>query len=166
MSAVPHPQNVSIRRATRADIPAIVALVNRAFAVELFFLNGDRTNLADVAQRFELGDFLLAESPEGHLVGCVYFEKRNERAYFGMLSVDPARKRTGLGRLLIETVEAHARKHGCVAMDITVVNLRTELPPYYRRFGYEISGELPPPEPMRARSKVPCHLVRMSKSLV
>lgn len=165
MSAVPRPQNVSIRLATRADIPSVVSLVNRAFEVELFFLNGDRTNTDNVTEMMVKGEYLLAESPEGHIVGCVYFEKRGERAYFGMLSVEPALKGVGLGRLLIETVENHARKHGCVAMDITVVNLRTELPPYYRRFGYEISGELPPPELMVARSKVPCHLVRMSKSL-
>ncbi|HEU5400431.1 MAG TPA: GNAT family N-acetyltransferase, partial [Terriglobales bacterium] len=149
-----------------ADIPAIVSLVNRAFEVELFFLNGDRTNVENVTEMMTKGEYLLAETPDGNLVGAVYFENRGERAYFGMLSVEPRLKGTGLGRLLIETVEAHARKQGCVAMDITVVNLRTELPPYYRRFGYEISGELPPPEPMRVRSKIPCHLVRLSKSLL
>lgn len=165
MSAVPRP-HVQIRLATRDDIPGIVSLVNRAFEVELFFLNGDRTSVENVTEMMAKGEYLLAESPDGYLVGTVYFEKRGERAYFGMLSIEPALKGTGLGRLLIETVEDHARKQGCLAMDITVVNLRTELPPYYRRFGYEISGELPPPEPMRARSKVPCHLVKMSKSLV
>ncbi len=164
MSAVPKP-NVQIRLATPDDIPAIVSLVNRAFKVELFFLNGDRTNVENVTEMMEKGEYLLAESAEGKLVGIVYFEKRGERAYFGMLSIEPALKGIGLGRLLIETVEDHARKQGCIGMDITVVNLRTELPPYYRRFGYEVSGELPPPEPMRVRSKVPCHLVRMSKSL-
>ena len=165
MSAVPRPENVSIRVATPADIPAIVSLVNRAFEVELFFLNGDRTSRENVTEMMAKGEYLLAES-EGHMVGTVYFEKRGDRAYFGMLSVEPSLKGIGLGRLLIETVEEHARKQGCQAMDITVVNLRTELPPYYGRFGYEISGELPPPEHMRTRSKVPCHLVRMSKSLL
>lgn len=165
MSAVFHPQNVTVRMATRDDVPAIVSLVNRAFEVELFFLNGDRTSVENVTEMMAKGVYLLGES-DGLLLGCVYFEKRGDRAYFGMLSVEPALKGSGLGRLLIETVEDHARKQGCLAMDITVVNLRTELPPYYRRFGYEISGELPPPELMRARSKMPCHLVRMSKSLV
>lgn len=165
MSAVRRPENVSVRLATHADIPAIVSLVNRAFEVELFFLNGDRTSVENVTEMMGRGEYFLAETPERHLVGTVYFEKRGDRAYFGMLSIEPALQGTGFGRRLIETVEAHARKQGCIAMDITVVNLRTELPPYYRRFGYETSGELPPPEPMRARSKVPCHLVRMSKSL-
>ena len=163
MSAAPQPSNVSIRLATRDDIPAIVSLVNLAFQIESFFLMHDRTNVDQVSQMFEKGEYLLAETSERSLLGVVYFEKQAERAYFGMLSVDPARKGTGLGRLLIETVEEHGRAKGCVAMDITVVNLRTELPPYYRRFGYEISGTLPPPEAMRSRS--PCHLLRMSKSL-
>jgi predicted N-acetyltransferase YhbS len=164
MSAAAQPTNVSIRLATGADIAAIVSIVNLAFQVEAFFLLHERTNVDQVTEMFAKGEYLLAESGDGKLVGCVYFEKRGERAYFGMLSIDPARKGTGLGRLLIETVEEHARQKGCIAMDITVVNLRTELPPYYRKFGYEVSGRLPPPEAMRSR--IPCHLIRMSKPLV
>jgi predicted N-acetyltransferase YhbS len=162
MSAVPQPSNIRIRLATHEDIPTVVAIVNRAFQVESFFLMHDRTDVENVTEMFEKGAYLLAER-EGQILGSVYFEKRGERAYFGMLSVEPEIKGQGLGRVLIDAVEDHARKQGCVAMDITVVNLRTELPPFYRRFGYEITGELPPPE--RMRSRIPCHLVKMSKSL-
>ena len=163
MPAVPQPSNIHIRRATREDIPTIVAIVNRAFQVESFFLMHDRTNVDQVSEMFDKGEYLLAETSDHQIAGCVYFEKREDRAYFGMLSVEPERKGSGLGRFLIETVENHAREQGCIAMDITVVNLRTELPPYYRRFGYEISGELPPPAAMRSR--IPCHLIKMSKPL-
>lgn len=162
MSAAAQPSQVQIRLATRDDIPTIVAIVNRAFQVEAFFLMHDRTNEENVTEMFEKGAYLLAER-EGRVLGAVYFEKREERAYFGMLSVEPETKGQGIGRILIDAVEDHARKQGCVAMDITVVNLRTELPPFYRRFGYEISGELPPPE--RMRSRIPCHLIKMSKNL-
>jgi predicted N-acetyltransferase YhbS len=162
MSAVPQPSNVQIRLATPKDIPTIVAIVNRAFQVESFFLMHDRTDEANVIEMFEKGAYLIAER-EGRVLGTVYFENRGERAYFGMLSVEPDTKGQGIGRILIDAVEDHARKQGCVAMDITVVNLRTELPPFYRRFGYEISGELPPPE--RMRSRIPCHLIKMSKDL-
>ncbi len=158
----PSVSSIQIRLATRDDIPMIVAIVNRAFQVESFFLMHDRTNIENVTEMFEKGEYLLAVR-DGQTVGVVYFEKRDERAYFGMLSVEPELKGQGLGRLLIERVERHARERGCVAMDITVVNLRTELPPFYRSFGYEISGELPPPE--RMRSRIPCHLIRMSKAL-
>lgn len=162
MSAVPQPSKIQLRFATADDIPTIVAIVNRAFQVESFFLMHERTNVENVTEMFQKGEYLLAEL-DGQTAGCVYFEKRGERAYFGMLSVEPDRKGSGLGKFLIDAVENHAREEGCVAMDITVVNLRTELPPFYRRFGYEISGELPPPE--RMRSRIPCHLIKMSKSL-
>ena len=160
--SVPIVANIHVRLATRDDIPTIVAIVNRAFQVESFFLMHDRTNIENVTEMFDKGEYLLAVR-DGQVLGVVYFEKRDERAYFGMLSVEPELKGQGLGRLLIDSVERHARQRGCVAMDITVVNLRTELPPYYRGFGYEISGELPPPE--RMRSRIPCHLIRMSKAL-
>jgi predicted N-acetyltransferase YhbS len=162
MSAVPQPSKIRVRLATRKDIPIIVAIVNRAFQVESFFLMHDRTDVENVTEMFEKGAYLLAERA-GQILGAVYFEKRGERAYFGMLSVEPETKGQGLGRLLIDAVEEHARDQGCVAMDITVVNLRTELPPFYRRFGYEITGEMPPPE--RMRSRIPCYLIKMSKSL-
>lgn len=162
MPAVPQPAEIQVRLATREDIPAIVAVVNRAFQVEAFFLMHDRTDVANVTEMFGKGAYLVAER-NGEMLGTVYFEKRGERAYFGMLSVEPELKGQGIGRILIDAVEDHARRQGCVAMDITVVNLRTELPPFYRRFGYEISGELPAPE--RMRSRIPCHLIQMSKSL-
>ena len=57
-----------------------------------------------------------------------------------MLSIAPAWQRQGLGRRLIDAVEARARERGCRVMDIHIVNLREELPPYYRRFGYAETG--------------------------
>jgi N-acetylglutamate synthase-like GNAT family acetyltransferase len=161
MSAAAQASQIQLRLATEADIPKIVALVNRAFQVEAFFLMNERTDVANVTEMFQKGEFLLAEI-EGQMLGCVYLEKRGDRAYFGMLSVEPNRKGFGLGRFLIDAVEERARLQGCVAMDITVVNLRTELPPFYQKFGYEISGELPA---THMRSRIPCHLIQMSKSL-
>jgi len=46
-------------------------------------------------------------------------------------------------------------------MDLTVVNLRTELPAMYHRLGYRENGI----EPFPVASKLPCHLVRMTKPL-
>jgi len=109
MSAAPQPADVSIRLATRNDIPAIVEIVNRAFQVEAFFLMHDRTNVENVTEMFEKGTYLIAERA-GKMLGTVYFEKRGERAYFGMLSVEPELKGQGVGRVLIDAVEAHARQ--------------------------------------------------------
>ena len=79
---------MEIRVATRSDIPQIVDLVNVAFRLaEGFFVEGDRTNPAQIEAMFQTGTFLLADV-SGELAACVYLELRGERAYFGLLSVD------------------------------------------------------------------------------
>ncbi len=75
----------------------------------------------------------------------VYVVIHGETGYFGMLSIDPARQGHGLGRQLIAAAEAHCRNAGCRQMELEVVNLRTELPPFYRRFGYAESVTRPFP---------------------
>jgi GNAT superfamily N-acetyltransferase len=158
------PRAVRIRRANLSDVDAIVKLVNAAFRVERFFIDGDRTDAAHIAHRFQTGRFLVAEDESGQLAASVYIEIRGERGYFGLLAVDPARQRSGLGRLLVEAAEQECRDAGCHIMDLQIVNLRTELPPYYRRLGYAESGEMP--FAAEATPKLPCHFVRMSKELL
>jgi len=93
----------------------------------------------------------------------VYVEIREDRGYFGLLAVAPERQKAGLGSRLIAMAEEECRAAGCSFMDLTVVNLRKQLPSYYSKFGYVESGV--EPFPAAARAKMPCHLVRMSKRL-
>jgi N-acetylglutamate synthase-like GNAT family acetyltransferase len=151
------------RTADLADAENIARLVNAAFRVERFFIDADRTNPDKVRELLAKGKFLLVEEA-GALIGCVYVELRGERGYFGLLAVDPARQRTGMGRNLVDAAEGHCRAAGCLFMDLTTVNLRKELPAYYRRFGYVENGTLPFPAD-QFPPKMPCHLVRMSKPL-
>ena len=44
-----------LREASTADLDAIVGLINRAFAVERFFKNGDRTDAEMVRQNLKEG---------------------------------------------------------------------------------------------------------------
>lgn len=151
-----------MRFAEAADIEAIAALVNAAFRPERFFIDADRTNPQQVAALLRKGKFILLFEGEVQ-VGCVYAELREDRGYFGLLAVDPRRQRSGLGGQLIAAAEDYCRKTGCRFMDLTFVNLRPELPGYYRRFGYLENGVLPfPPDQIPNQ---PVHLVRMSKTL-
>ena len=138
-------------------------MINAAFgSAERFFVEGDRIDAETVRGLFSKGKFLLAEDGAG-LAGCVYVEVRGERGYLGLLSVEPARQRAGLGRRLTKTAEDTLRDAGCRAVDLAVVNLRAELVPFYRRLGYKETGTGPfPPE---KRTKLPCHFVTMSKGL-
>ena len=50
-------------------------------------------------------------------------------------------------------------------MDITVVNLRTELPPFYRKLGYVENGTEPVRPEMVPRLLQPAHFIKMTKPL-
>ncbi|HEV7502164.1 MAG TPA: GNAT family N-acetyltransferase [Vicinamibacteria bacterium] len=152
----------AVRAAAPEEADALAALINAAFAVERFFIDGDRTSAAEVRALMGKGAFLVSEA-QGALSGCVYVERRGARGYFGLLAVDPARKGTGLGRALVAAAEDRFRGQGCEAADISVVDLRQELPPFYRRLGYVETGTAPFPSDGKATR--PCHFILMSKPL-
>ena len=152
-----------IRPSRSDEADTVAALITLAYRVEAFFVTGDRTDAADVRRWMQRGEFLVLEDPPGVLAGCVYVEVRNERGYFGMLSVDPARQGHGFGRALVEAAEARCQAAGCHEMEIEVVNLRTELPPFYRRLGYGEGGTRPFPSDERMTR--PAHFIVMTKSL-
>ena len=80
---------MNIRFAEESDLPALIALINRAFKVEAFFIVRDRLIPEEARVFFQKGRFLLAED-SGALAGVVYVELRGERSYLGLLSVDPS----------------------------------------------------------------------------
>jgi len=154
-------RDIRLRNAQPSDAGAIAALVNQAFSVERFFVAGDRTDEGEVLRLMERGGFLCAEVEE-ELVGCLYLEVRGPRGYFGMLSVSPSRQKAGIGRLLVERTEAFFRDAGCEAVDIKIVHLRSELPPYYQALGYSEIGTEPFVDDSLTQA---AHFVLMSKPL-
>jgi ribosomal protein S18 acetylase RimI-like enzyme len=154
---------MSIREAGPQDAEAIAALVNRAYEVEMFFVAGDRTSADRVRAALAAGVFLVDTDSGGELAACVHTSMDGARAHFGMLAVHPAQQGRGRGRTLIAEVERRARTHGAVAMDIEVVNLRTDLVTFYERLGYRAVGTRPyEHRPVRQ----PCHFICMTKPLV
>ena len=161
-------QPVQIRTADPSDAGQIMAVINSAFRVaEEFFCFEDRITLEEVERLFTTGTFLVAEAPargDRVLAGCVYVElKDGDRSYLGLLSVDPAQQQAGLGSLLMTEAEKHCRELGARFMDIWIVNLRTELTPFYHRRGYSETGTLP--FPADVQTKEPCHFITMAKTL-
>jgi N-acetylglutamate synthase-like GNAT family acetyltransferase len=155
---------VDIRFAEESDLPALTALINKAFQVEAFFIVRDRLMPEETRQYFQKGRFLIAEE-NNTLAGVVYVELRGDRSYLGLLSVDPDRQKSGLGRRLTAAAEEFAREMGAHHMDITVVNLRTELPPFYRKLGYTDNGTEPVRPEMIPRLLQAAHFIKMAKPL-
>jgi predicted N-acetyltransferase YhbS len=154
---------MEIRLATEGDFDAVLHLTNQAFEVERFFKAGDRLDAPMLQGYFKRGIFLLEEE-DGQLAGSVFVELKDDRAYLGLLSVNPARQKSGIGRRLTAAAEEFARESGAHFMDITVVNLRTELPPIYEKLGYKITGTTPFPDAQMPITQ-PCHFICMTKEL-
>jgi N-acetylglutamate synthase-like GNAT family acetyltransferase len=151
-----------LRIAEPDDVDALTRVINAAFSVERFFIEGDRIQADTVHKLMGTGQFLIAQDESG-LAACVYVEPRGDRAYLGLLSVDPSRQRSGLGSRLVAAAEKHARASGIQNMDLRIINLRMELPEFYARRGYVTTGTSPlSPE---VQTKQPCHFINMTKPL-
>lgn len=153
--------SASVRVARPDDTDTVVAIVNEAYRVEAFFVAGDRVGAAEITQLIAAGEILVAEDAQG-IVACVHVSVHEGRGYFGMLAAASRARGRGLGRVLIAAAESRARAAGAHHMDIKVVNLRTELFPFYERLGYVAIGT----EPYEHRAVLqPCHFVLMEKRL-
>jgi len=154
---------ISVRRARPADASALAELVNRAYAVEGFFVDGNRTTADEIAKLVTRGTFLvLARGPL--LAAAVYVEtnQRGDAGYIGMLSVEPALQGMGLGTRLVRIAEAMCEAMGAVSVRLRIVNLREELGRWYRGLGYREVGTFPyDHRPV----KQACHFVEMHKGL-
>ena len=158
-SIVPAELAISVRRATAADAAAVADLVNQAYAVEVFFVDGNRTNAGEVAEMMTRGAFVVLEH-KGGLAAAVFVEASG--GYIGMLSVLPEMQKHGLGKRLVRIAEAMCEAAGCDTAHLQIVNLREELARWYRSLGYVETGT----KPFEHRAlKQPCHFVVMRKSL-
>ena len=143
---------------------AIAGVINRAFAVEHWFVEGDRIAATDV---FRLAgtssaQFFVVRNGAA-LIGCVFADVRSASVgYIGLLAVEPTRSGGGVGTRLMQRAEEHLRDRGCRTAEITVVDLRTDLMPFYARRGYRPTGVT---QTFPRAAKVPCCLVEMTRTL-
>jgi GNAT superfamily N-acetyltransferase len=152
---------VTVRLAGAHDAAALAPLINRAYEIEQFFVDGERTNQREVEELQRTGRFLLLDGRDGP-VAAVYVQTEGAAARIQMLSVLPELQGRGLGTRLVAVAEALCAALGCSSVGLQIVNLREELGPWYRRRGYRQTRT----SPYGHRAlKRPCHFVEMSKSL-
>lgn len=143
---------LSVRTAGAEDVEPLRALVESAYrgeasragwTTEADLLDGQRTDpemlrtlLAD-----EATVVLLAEDEHG-LLACCQLEHRGTTSYFGMFAVRPGDQGHGTGRRMLAAAEHHARtRWGSTELEMTVIAQRSELIAWYRRRGYQPTGE-------------------------
>jgi GNAT superfamily N-acetyltransferase/diadenosine tetraphosphate (Ap4A) HIT family hydrolase len=147
--------DVPLTRVGDADLPAIVALVNRAYRgtgaaagwnSEAGFIDGDRTTEADLrAELAAASDAVLLvhrDGQAGAIDACVWLEPAAPDVwYLGSLTVEPRGQNAGFGRRLLEAAEQWAAVQGARTIRMKVVNVRDTLIAWYERRGYRRTGE-------------------------
>jgi ribosomal protein S18 acetylase RimI-like enzyme len=149
-------KEVTIRSADIADVPALHTLIESAYrgesatrgwTHESYLLGGQRTDPESLSAIIKnpLSAMLIAEG-ESSIAGCVQISYAGKGlGYLGLLAVDPTLQAAGIGSLLILAAEqALAHNYNCSRVEMTVINLRSELIAYYERRGYVATGEMRP----------------------
>jgi ribosomal protein S18 acetylase RimI-like enzyme len=168
----------STGRATAADVPALAALINRAYrgeasrqgwTTEDHLLDGPRIGEAALHDMLAAPQATLLACREagGGLVGCVYLQRQGPQLYLGTLAVAPEAQAQGVGRQLLAAADTHARQHGCTTIKITVLSARPELLAWYERHGYVRTGAAEPFPATTAfgRPRQPLTLLELTKAV-
>ncbi len=137
-----------IQTARLGDAPALADLVNSAYrgdssrqgwTTEADLLSGQRTDAEKVSEMIRSQDgVIMMGLRDGRLESCVYLQKKDDRAYLGMLTVRPELQNAGWGKKLLKQSEDWIRQHWqSPLIEMTVITTRTELLKWYERHGYQ-----------------------------
>lgn len=156
MLTIPLFSNPSIALANLQDLTAIKNLLNSAYrgdssrkgwTTEADIIAGDvRTddnNLQEIMQQ-EGSVFLKYNDTENNIVGCVNLQQHGDKIYLGMFSVNPQLQGLGIGRHVLRAAEEYALTLNYYIIYMSVISLRSELIDWYKRNGYEETGERKP----------------------
>jgi ribosomal protein S18 acetylase RimI-like enzyme len=168
--------NHHISVADKKDIPALVELVNKAYrnvdansgwTTEANLFEGSRANEESLKHLSDHShSVFLKYAKDNKIVGCVYLHKQQSKMYLGVLAVSPECQDTGIGKELLSGAEEYARKHKCNTITMTVISIRQELVAWYKRRGYNETGEIKPfPYDKVNRPKQALELLVLEKKL-
>lgn len=151
------PTRLTYRKATAADIPAVLRLILSAYrgetsragwTTEADLVDDERIDAEGVLAKINEphGAVLLAHDASGALAACCEVLRRDAGlAYFGLFAVDPTRQAGGIGRQVLAEAEAYAKTAwGVTSMEMSVIWTRDELIAWYVRRGYSKTEETRP----------------------
>ncbi|OXA65459.1 GNAT family N-acetyltransferase [Flavobacterium aquidurense] len=143
-----------ITKATLQDIPSLNLLINSAYrgetskkgwTTEAHLLEGKRTTEEELkAIILDSKNTFLKFTENDKIIGSVLLVEKEHQLYVGMLTVSPELQNSGIGKQLLAEAENHAATLGLSTLSMTVVSVRAELIAWYKRHGYEDTGEREP----------------------
>ena len=116
------------------------------WTTEADFLEGRRTDAAEVAELIGAGDsVILVCERGGGVIGSVHLQHNGDSATLGMLVVRPDLQGGGIGKQFMKAAEDFAQETwGVARITMTVITLRDELIAFYERRGYRRTGRITP----------------------
>ena len=133
---------LTIRDAQAADSEAIANLLGQLgypaepdaieARLERLRIVGDRVVVAEVDGR-------VAGLAQLHVSPSLEYDR--PAAKLAALVVDESRRGEGIGRALVEEMEAEARARGCVLLFLTTAARRADAHAFYERVGFEETGK-------------------------
>jgi ribosomal-protein-alanine N-acetyltransferase len=135
-------QPIEIRRLGYSDLPAVMAIERRSFtapwSLPMFVLELSKPTGVCLAAIAAGGEGARGRGVEGELVGylvCAHYD----RAWHLMnIAVEPARRREGIGRALMDELLAHAGESASYTLEVRVSNATAIA--LYESYGFRNAG--------------------------
>ncbi|MFV8333354.1 GNAT family N-acetyltransferase [Flavobacterium sp. GSP14] len=143
-----------ITTASLQDVSFLNQLINSAYrgesskkgwTTEANILEGLRTTEEELIETIlNPKNTILKFAENNQIIGCVLLVQKEQQLYLGMLTVSPELQNSGVGKKLLQHAEIHAKDLGLPKIVMTVISVRDELIAWYKRNGYDDTGEREP----------------------
>ncbi|WP_306190833.1 GNAT family N-acetyltransferase [Streptomyces sp. MK5] len=129
-----------IRAAAAADVPAVRAVTDAAYRPYIERIGVVPAPMeADHAADVAAGKVFVAREPAaGRVVGLVVIEARADHLFLDSIAVHPDAHGRGVGRRLLQFVDARARALGLEEIRLYTNAMMWENQEIYPRYGYEV----------------------------
>ncbi len=115
-----HDREVTITKATKADLPELVTLLTRV-------------ELPHEGVSEHLHNFFVAKSPTGQIIGCSGLERYGSLGLLRSVAVSPEHQHTGLGSQLTAALLDYAAQNGVAEVVLLTTTARDF---FASRFGF------------------------------
>lgn len=95
----------------------------------------------ELCRRSGHGTLFVAEA-EGRIVGTIMVGHDGHRGWVYYVAVDPARRRDGLGRILMKHAEDFLQAQGVPKIMLLIRETNTAVAAFYERLGYQLEPRL------------------------
>ncbi|GHC79411.1 GNAT family N-acetyltransferase [Streptomyces flavofungini] len=132
------PGTHTLRRAEAADVPVVKAITDAAYHHYIDRIGRIPAPMeSDHAGNVAAGRVHVAVDAAGTVVGLVVLYAHEDHLYLDNIAVHPDAAGQGLGRVLLDFVEAHARALGLPEIRLYTNAMMWENQKIYPRFGYD-----------------------------